>query len=83
MEALAAGVPVVTRDLPVLREVFGQAAWFADCPRGFAEQLAEALRGDAVRRARGERMAARHTWGAAAAAQLRLYRQLTTGETSR
>lgn len=29
MEALAAGVPVVIRDLPVLREVFGDPASFA------------------------------------------------------
>src|SRR5205814_374296 len=43
MEALAAGVPVVTRDLPVLREVFGEAARFADGPPGFARELRAAL----------------------------------------
>jgi glycosyltransferase-like protein len=80
MEALAAGVPLVTRDLPVLREVFGDAARFAADPPGFADQLGKALPGDAVRRARGERLAARHTWAAVAAAHLRLYRRLATGE---
>ena len=36
MEALAAGVPVVLRDLPVLRDVFGPAALFGADPRGLA-----------------------------------------------
>src|SRR5215468_10339587 len=34
MEALAAGVPLVASDLPVLREVFGQAARFGADPPG-------------------------------------------------
>ncbi|MCZ2839547.1 MSMEG_0565 family glycosyltransferase [Modestobacter sp. VKM Ac-2985] len=77
MEALAAGVPVVTRDLPVLREVFGDAAAFA----GDAGELAVALLGaaerpDATRRAAGRVLAARHTWDAAAAAHQVLYRSL-------
>ena len=44
MEALAAGVPLVTRDLPVLREVFGRAARFASDPAGLADALAAAIR---------------------------------------
>ena len=78
MEALAAGVPVVTRDLPVLREVFGGAARFADDPAGLAaELLAAAGPGDPDVRATGEALAARYTWDAAAAAHLRLYRSLS------
>src|SRR3979411_3247445 len=38
MEALAAGVPLVTRDLPVLHEVFGGVARFAADPPGFARE---------------------------------------------
>ena len=34
MEALAAGRPVVTRDLPVLREVFGDTVRYASTPDG-------------------------------------------------
>jgi glycosyltransferase involved in cell wall biosynthesis len=45
MEALAAGVPVVASDLPVLREVFGDAVRFAAWAGPFAAGLREALRG--------------------------------------
>ena len=45
MEALAAGVPVVMSDLPVLREVFDGAVRFADTPAGLAAGLDEALAG--------------------------------------
>nr|WP_204261474.1 MSMEG_0565 family glycosyltransferase [Blastococcus saxobsidens] len=77
MEALAAGVPVVTRDLPVLREVFGGAAVFA----GDAGELGRVLltaadRPDPARRSAGRRLAARHTWDAAATAHRGLYRSL-------
>ena len=41
MEALAAGVPVVVRDLPVLREVFGDTVRYAADPAGLAAALAE------------------------------------------
>jgi glycosyltransferase-like protein len=74
MEALAAGVPVVTRDLPVLREVFDGAAAFATGPADLAAQLlAAAGRPDPARAAAGRALAARHTWDAAAAAHLELY----------
>jgi glycosyltransferase involved in cell wall biosynthesis len=77
MEALAAGVPVVTRDLPVLREVFDGAAAFATDPPGLAAALLVAARTpDPVRRAAGRRLARRHTWDAAAAAHLAHYAQL-------
>nr|WP_206327099.1 MSMEG_0565 family glycosyltransferase [Streptomyces sp. S3(2020)] len=77
MEALAAGVPLVVRDLPVLREVFGSAALFADTPRTLAGQLGHAVATeDPARRAAGRGLAARHTWDSAARRHLSLYRTL-------
>lgn len=77
MEALAAGVPLVARDLPVLREVFDGAALFATDQGGFAAALAEALdRPDPARRRRGEALAAAHTWERSAQAHRALYRRL-------
>jgi glycosyltransferase-like protein len=74
MEALAAGVPVVTRDLPVLREVFGGVARFAAGPAGFARELRAAMAGtDPLP---GRTLARRYTWTAAAEAHLRFYRAL-------
>jgi hypothetical protein len=78
MEALAAGVPLVARDLPVLREVFAGAARFADGPPGFAREIGEVLAGSDVDPAHatvGRALAAAHTWDAAAAAHLALYRR--------
>ncbi len=72
MEALAAGVPLVARDLPVLREVFGSAAAFASDPAGFAAALLAP--GDPGRRSAGRSLAAGTGWDAAAAGHLRLYR---------
>ncbi|PVZ08510.1 MSMEG_0565 family glycosyltransferase [Actinomycetospora cinnamomea] len=88
MEALAAGVPLVTRDLPVLREVFGGAARFAEGPAGFAEQIARVLDGggvggdperDPAHATVGRALAAAHTWDAAARAHLALYRRGAPG----
>ncbi|HEY1818798.1 MAG TPA: MSMEG_0565 family glycosyltransferase [Trebonia sp.] len=75
MEALAAGVPVVTRSLPVLREVFGPAARFAADPAGFACELCAALASPAELRTAGRALAARYTWRAAAAAHLAVYQR--------
>jgi len=74
MEALAAGVPVVTRDLPVLREVFGSAATFAADPAGLAAGLLAEV--PEQRRADGRALAQGHSWDAAAAAHLELYATL-------
>jgi glycosyltransferase-like protein len=77
MEALAAGVPLVVRDLPVLREVFGAAARFADTPGDLAAALGRALtEADPARRAAGRELAARHTWAKAAERHLDFYRSL-------
>jgi glycosyltransferase-like protein len=76
MEALAAGVPLVVRDLPVLREVFAGAAAFAADPAALAaEVLAAAAGARPCRRAAGRTLAARHTWDAAAAAHLDVYKR--------
>jgi glycosyltransferase-like protein len=80
MEALAAGVPVVARDLPVLREVFGGSVRFATDAPGFAAALADAVRvPDPGLRAAGRALAARHSWAAAAEAHLAFYERATNG----
>jgi glycosyltransferase-like protein len=81
MEALAAGVPVVARDLPVLREVFAGAVRFAADGEGFAEayaaELADVLAGGdpsgPARAAVGRALAASHSWDAVAQAHLAEY----------
>ncbi len=74
MEALAARVPVVTRGLPVLREVLRDAALFAHDPPGFAAALERAIDvPDTDRTAAGAKLAAAHTWDTAAAAHLAFY----------
>jgi glycosyltransferase-like protein len=82
LEALAAGVPVVTRSLPVLREVFGGAARFADDPAGFALALGDALAAPGQLRAAGQALAAGYTWAAAADAHLALYARYADAEPS-
>lgn len=77
MEALAAGVPLVVRDLPVLREVFGTAALFAGTPAALAAELGRAMdRPDPRRLAAGRALASRHTWQAAAERHLAFYHAL-------
>jgi glycosyltransferase involved in cell wall biosynthesis len=76
MEALAAGVPTVVSDLPVLREVFAGAAAFAPSDtEGLAAELAGALeRPDQSRVAAGRALAACYTWAEAARRHRELYR---------
>jgi glycosyltransferase involved in cell wall biosynthesis len=77
MEALAAGVPVVMRDLPVLGDIFYGAVRFASCPEGFAAQVAATLdEPSPLLAGRGRALAARHTWAAAATAHRALYRRI-------
>jgi glycosyltransferase-like protein len=84
MEALAAGVPLVVRDLPVLREVFGPTARFAATPHDLATELGHALTTtDPSRRTAGRDLAARHTWDTAAHHHLDFYRSLTSRGTCR
>ncbi|MCJ1709750.1 MSMEG_0565 family glycosyltransferase [Clavibacter michiganensis subsp. phaseoli] len=78
MEALAAGVPVVARDLPVLREVFGSSALFATDPAGAADALAAALDGRAPDPAGGRALAASHDWDDVARQHEAFYRATGT-----
>jgi len=76
MEALAAGVPVVVRDLPVLREVFGAAVGYGTGPVTLAAALRQAIKEpDPVRTAAGRALAGAHTWRAAAERHVEFYRR--------
>ncbi|WOF23981.1 MSMEG_0565 family glycosyltransferase [Microbacterium betulae] len=79
MEALAAGVPVVARSLPVVQEVFGGAVAYATDPGDIAERIGEVLRGRAPDPAAGRALAARHTWEAAAEKHERFYDAVRDG----
>ena len=77
MEALAAGVPVVMRNLPVLREVFAGSVAFVGNEWELATGLLEATSAPDVHRIEvGRKVAARHTWRAAAVAHERFYAAL-------
>jgi glycosyltransferase involved in cell wall biosynthesis len=69
LEAMAAGVPVVASDIPVFREVAGEAAVFVEPRRPAAWAAAVNALSDDRRRAdvieRGRAQAARATWSAA------------------
>ncbi|MCM3886054.1 MSMEG_0565 family glycosyltransferase [Frankia sp. R82] len=79
LEALAAGVPVVARDLPVLREVLGPTVRYAGNPADLAVALlAAAAHRDPALTAAGRTLATRYTWAAAARAHLDLYRRLAS-----
>lgn len=81
MEALAAGVPVVLSDLPVFHEVFGDAVRYgagAGGPGSLGAALVDAVvRPDPLQADHGRRLAARHTWAAAAAAHVAVYETVT------
>lgn len=80
LEAMAAGVPVVARDLPVLREVMGDAALYAATVPDLAVQLRVAAGPrDAARARAGWETAGRYTWAAAAQAHLTLYERRNGG----
>lgn len=84
MEALAAGVPVVMRELAVLREVFGAAVDFASSPDGLAARiLAAAETPNLARIAVGRRLAAAHTWDVAARAHEGFYVDVLGGPGAR
>lgn len=75
LEALAAGVPVVARDLPVLREVFGSTVRYAEDIPG----IANGLRASLVRPldpAPGRALADGYSWATAAAHHVTLYERL-------
>ncbi|GAA2551096.1 MSMEG_0565 family glycosyltransferase [Mycolicibacterium diernhoferi] len=74
LEALAAGRPVVARDLPVLREVFGPTVRYAADVTGFAAELGDALT-DPGDPGPGRALALSMTWADAARAHVDFYRE--------
>lgn len=77
MEALAAGTSVVARDLPVVREVFGDAVTYAHDVPSIAEGLARVTAGRVAPGPEpGRRLARSYSWEAAAAAHEEFYRDL-------
>ncbi|MDE0805802.1 MAG: MSMEG_0565 family glycosyltransferase [Acidimicrobiales bacterium] len=79
MEALAAGVPVVVRDLPVLREVFGHSVAYASTAEELADELALPLIGvpSSNRCALGVSLARSLSWAAAAERHVELYERVS------
>lgn len=78
MEALAAGVPVVARNLPVLQEVLGGAVLFADDTPGIAEALRSALAAGAPDPELGIGLARSYRWDAVAARHEEFYTEVLT-----
>ncbi len=77
MEALAAATPVVARDLPVIREVFGDTVLYASTPAEIAGRLDAVLRGAAATDTTAGLVLARaHTWDRAARAHEEFYARL-------
>jgi glycosyltransferase involved in cell wall biosynthesis len=82
LEALACGIPVVTTDIPVLREVTGGLADYV--PVGDIPALAEALRRtlateeDPASSAKRRAWAATFTWERCATATVAAYRRALT-----
>ncbi|MQY29386.1 MSMEG_0565 family glycosyltransferase [Nocardia aurantia] len=76
MEALAAGIPVVARDLPVLREVFADTVDYADTPPAAAVAMSRALHPDPTRIIYGRNLARSYDWDRAATAHLAFYETL-------
>jgi glycosyltransferase involved in cell wall biosynthesis len=86
LEAMARDVPVACSDLPVLREVAGDAAVWLDpgAPASIAAALGEVLAGgQAIERLRaaGRERAARFTWEAAARATAGAYERALSATT--
>ncbi|MBM4320037.1 MAG: glycosyltransferase family 4 protein [Deltaproteobacteria bacterium] len=81
VEAMAAGCPVVTSDIPVIREIVGEAALCADpaSPAAIASAIEQVLGDAALRRQlrlAGRERASRFTWAACAARTAAVHRRL-------
>lgn len=73
VEAMARGVPVACRDIPVLREVGG------DVPEYFADDPAPAILRALEHRRDGREQAARFTWSACAERTIEAYERCASG----
>jgi alpha-1,3-rhamnosyl/mannosyltransferase len=85
IEALRAGAPLVASDLPVLREVAGDAALYAPPHRAdlWADRIAEVLAGGALReelKRKGRERARAFDWRRAASETARAFRAAASGE---
>ena len=86
VEGMACGTPVVCSDIPVLREIGGEAAFYAplDSPQGLAEAIRTALT-DAPQRHHkiqlGLQQARRFTWTETARQTIALYHELAEART--
>jgi glycosyltransferase involved in cell wall biosynthesis len=81
LEAMACGTPVITSDVPALREVAGDAAMFGDPsdPEVIAERLTEVLREPTLAaelRERGRSRASAFTWERTADLTAAVYRDV-------
>ena len=77
LEAMACGTPAVVSDIPVLREVLGEAGIYAEpTPVGYAQAIRHAMKDDdgrAEKRQQGMSQAARYTWEKTARQMTNLY----------
>ncbi|MEI6563168.1 MAG: glycosyltransferase family 1 protein [bacterium] len=83
IEGMACGTPVVCSDIPVLKEIGGDAAFYAplDSIRGLADGMLRVLTDTALRHEmirRGLEQAHRFTWDEAARKTIALYQELAT-----
>lgn len=77
MEALAAGVPVVARDLPLLRDIYcHEEVLFAHDVAEMADRLDDALSGRVPDPRRGRVLASTYRWDEVAARHETFYRQV-------
>jgi glycosyltransferase involved in cell wall biosynthesis len=84
LEAMASGLPLIASDLPVFREIAGDAALYADPerPEAYADAMERVLTSSEVREsllARGRARVAEFTWTRSAERHLELLREVAGG----